>query len=212
MNCCQCQGIEELFSQQFVKKELSRYRAKGADKTTRMLTEAIKGEGVAGLTLLDIGGGVGAVQHALIEAGVQRVTGVDASSAYLNAAQEEAHRRGIADRVSYQHGNFADLAEDISPADVVTLDRVICCYPDMDALVSLSSARAGKIYGVVYPRDAWWVKLGLAVGNVYFRLRRNPFRTYSHATRPVEAIIGRNGLKRRTYRQTFVWQVAVYTR
>ena len=212
MNCCQCQGIEELFSQKLVNKELSRYRARGAEKTTRILTEAIKSEGVAGLTLLDIGGGVGAVQHALIEAGVQRVTGVDASSAYLDAAQEEAIRRGIADRVSYQHGNFADLAADISPAEIVTLDRVICCYPDMDALVGLSSARAGKIYGVVYPREAWWVKLGLAVGNVYFRLRRNPFRTYLHATRSVEAIIGGNGLKRHYYRQTFVWQVAVFTR
>ena len=42
MNCCQCQGIEELFSQKYVTKELSRYRAKGPDKTTRMLTEAIK--------------------------------------------------------------------------------------------------------------------------------------------------------------------------
>jgi magnesium-protoporphyrin O-methyltransferase len=212
MNCCQCQGIEELFSQQFVNKELSHYRAKGADKTTLLLTEAIKGEGVDGLTLLDIGGGVGAVQHALIEAGVQRVTSVDASSAYLEAAQEEARRRGMAERISYQHGNFADMAADISPADVVTLDRVICCYPDMEKLVGLSSARAGKIYGVVYPRDAWWVKIGLALENVYFRVRRSPFRTFSHATRSVEAIIGSNGLKRRYHRQTFVWQVAVYTR
>jgi hypothetical protein len=212
MNCCQCQGIEELFNQQYVNKELSDYRVKGAAKTTRMLTEAIKSEGVSGLTLLDIGGGVGAVQHALIDAGVERVTSVDASNAYLNAAQEEARRRGIAERISYQHGNFADLAADISPADVVTLDRVICCYPDMEKLVGLSSARAGKIYGVVYPRDVWWIRLGLAIGNVFLRLRRNPFRTYSHATRSVEAIIGKNGLKRRYHRQTFVWQVAVFTR
>jgi hypothetical protein len=212
MNCCQCQGIEELFNQQYVNKELSDYRVKGAAKTTRMLTEAIMSEGVSGLTLLDIGGGVGAVQHALIDAGVERVTSVDASNAYLNAAQEEARRRGIAERISYQHGNFADLAADISPADVVTLDRVICCYPDMEKLVGLSSARAGKIYGVVYPRDVWWIRLGLAIGNVFLRLRRNPFRTYSHATRSVEAIIGKNGLKRRYHRQTFVWQVAVFTR
>ena len=212
MNCCQCQGIEELFNQQYVNKELSDYRVKGAAKTTRMLTEAIKSEGVSGLTLLDIGGGVGAVQHALIDAGVEHVTSVDASSAYLNAAQEEAHRRGMAERISYQHGNFADLAADISAADVVTLDRVICCYPDMEKLVGLSSARAGKIYGVVYPRDVWWIKFGLAIGNVFLRLRRNPFRTYSHATRSVEAIIGKNGLKRRYHRQTFVWQVAVFTR
>jgi predicted TPR repeat methyltransferase len=212
MNCCQCQGIEELFSQQYVNNELSHYRTKGADKTTRMLTEAIKGEGVSGLTLLDIGGGVGAVQHALIEAGIQRVTSVDASNAYLNAAQEEARRRGVAERVNYHHGNFADLAAEIAPADVVTLDRVICCYPDMEKLVSLSAERAGKIYGLVYPRDEWWVKIGLAVINFAFRLRRKSYRTFMHATSSVEAIVNKNGLKRHFYRQTLIWQVAVYTR
>jgi ubiquinone/menaquinone biosynthesis C-methylase UbiE len=212
MNCCQCQGIEELFSQQYVNKELSHYRTKGADKTTRMLTEAIKGEGVSGLTLLDIGGGVGAVQHALIEAGIQRVTSVDASNAYLNAAQEEAYRRGVAERVNYHHGNFADLATEITSADVVTLDRVICCYPDMEKLVSLSAERASKIYGLVYPRDEWWVKIGLTVINLAFRLRRKSYRTFLHTTSSVEAIINKNGLKRHFYRQTFVWQVAVFTR
>ena len=212
MNCCQCQGIEELFSQQYVAKELSRYRAKGPDKTTRMLTEAIKGNGVDGVTLLDIGGGIGAVQHALIDAGVVEVISVEASSAYITAAKAEAQRRGYAERVSHHHGNFVDLATDIPPADIVTLDRVICCYTDMEQLVGLSAARARKLYGLVYPRDTWWVKIVLAVQNFYFRLRRNPFRTFAHPTEAVEAILDSNGLKRQFYRQTIVWQVAVYTR
>ena len=88
---------------------------------------------------------MGAVQHELINAGVQQVTSVEASSAYLNAAKEEAQRRRLADHVSYYHGNFADLASDIAPADIVTLDRVICCYHDMEKLVGLSAARARKL-------------------------------------------------------------------
>ncbi len=124
MNCCQCQGNEELFSQEFVTKELTRYRANGPGKTTRMLIEAIEAEGVGGLSLLDIGGGVGAIQHELIDAGVETVTSVDASTAYLNAAKAEAQRRGLTDHVSYHHGNFVDLAADIAHADIVTLERV----------------------------------------------------------------------------------------
>src|SRR5512147_1748560 len=131
MNCCQCQGIENVFSQEHAVKELKHYRSAGPARTTRMLTEAIKALGVAGLSLLDIGGGVGAVQHALLEAGVQKVTDVDASSAYLNAAKEEAERRGYAESANFRHGNFVDLATNIAPADIVTLDRVICCYNDM---------------------------------------------------------------------------------
>jgi len=212
MNCCQCQGIEELFSQQYVDKELSRYRTKGPDKTTRMLTEAIQEGGVDGLTLLDIGGGVGAVQYELLSAGVRSATSVEASTAYVSAARAEAQQKGCAERVNYYHGNFVDLVADIAPADIVTLDRVICCYHDMEKLVSLSVQRARKLYGLVYPRDVWWVKLGLAVENIFERLRGSHYRAYAHPASEVEALVNSSGLKRRSYRQTLVWQVVVYTR
>jgi len=211
MNCCQCQGIEELFDEKSVSRELSLYRTKGPDKTTRMLIDALKAKSIQGFSLLDIGGGVGAIQHELLEAGAQNATDVDASQAYLNAAKEEAKRRGFAERVSFQHGNFVDIAAQIPPADIVTLDRVICCYPDMEALVSLSAARARKLYGLVYPRDVWWVKIGLTVLNFLFRLRKNPFRTFIHPTQAVEAIVNNNGFKQCFYHQTLVWQVVVYS-
>jgi magnesium-protoporphyrin O-methyltransferase len=103
-----------------------------------------------------------------------------------------------------------DLATNIDPADIVTLDRVICCYDDMEKLVSLSAGRARKIYGLVYPRDTWWVKIGLAVEN-FSHARRSPYR-FVHPTQSVEALVNSNGLKRASYRKMFVWQVVVYTR
>jgi ubiquinone/menaquinone biosynthesis C-methylase UbiE len=212
MNCCQCQGIEELFNEKMVSKELDHYRAKGPDKTTRMLIDAIKAEDIRRLSLLDIGGGVGAIQHALLDAGVQNATDVDASQAYIRAAAKEAQRRGVAERVVFQHGNFIDLAAQIPPADIVTLDRVICCYPDMEKLVKLSLARAGKLYGLVYPRDTWWIKIGLRILNFIFRIQKNPYRTFVHPTQAVEAIVSSSGFKQRFYSQTLVWQVVVFSR
>lgn len=209
---CQCQGIEELFSSQYVARELERYRAKGAVKTTRLLTGAIKKLGVVGMTLLDIGGGVGAVQHDLLAAGVQSATSVDASTAYAQAARTEAERRGFADRVSFLFGNFVEVAEGIAPADIVTLDRVICCYPDMYALVSLSAKRARRLYGVVYPRHTWWIRLGLALGNFFLQLQRSPFRAFAHPTQAVEAVLAENGFKQCSSNQTLFWQVVVFTR
>ena len=167
---------------------------------------------MSGLTLLDIGGGVGAVQHDLLAAGVKAATSVDASSAYLNASRAEAERRGFADRMSFQFGNFVEVAEGIAPADIVTLDRVICCYPDMDKLVSLSAKRARRFYGVVYPRHTWWIRLGLALGNFFLRLQRSPFRTFAHPTRAVEAVLAENGFKQSSSSQTLFWQVAVFSR
>lgn len=212
MNCCQCQGIEELFSEEYVAKELKRYRRRGPDKTTRMLIEALKEEDVQGLTLLDIGGGLGAIQHEMLYAGVQHATDIDASNAYISASKAETTRRGFAERVNYRHGNFVDLAENVPPADIVTLNRVICCYPDMQKLVGLSVARAGKYYGLVFPREDWWMKMWLAVQTIYLRLIRSRFRTFLHPTKAVEELVRAQGFKRRFYQRTFVWQVVVYAR
>ncbi len=212
MNCSQCQGIEDLFDDKMADKELQQYRARGADKTTRMLIEAIEQEGVQGATLLDIGGGVGAIQMELLAAGCQSATDIDASPAYLRAAKAEAERRGLAGRVSYQHGDFVDLAEKIPGADIVTLDRVICCYPEMEKLVELSAGRARRWYGLVYPRDTLWIRAGMRLINLLFRLRKSSYRGFIHPTRAVEALINRSGLKRRFYRQTLIWQVVVFSR
>jgi hypothetical protein len=212
MNCCQCKGIEDLFDQKLVEKELKDYRSNGPEKTTRMMVGALKAENVQGLSLLDIGGGVGAVQHALIDAGVADAVDVDASQAYIHAARDEAKRRGILDKIRFWHGNFVEIAPQLEPVDIVTLDRVVCCYPDMENLVRLSAARAKKLYGLVYPRDAWWVKAGIYALNLFFRLRRSPFRTFVHPTQSVDALIRGQGLRPYFYRRTLVWQVVVYSR
>jgi 2-polyprenyl-3-methyl-5-hydroxy-6-metoxy-1,4-benzoquinol methylase len=214
MKCCsQCDGIERVFDARLAADELRDYRRKGPAKTTQTLLQALRAQGVDGLTLLDIGGGVGAIQHALLANGVSQAVSVDASGAYLWAAQQEAERLGQAGRVTFRHGDFVALAAGIDPADIVTLDRVICCYPDMEALVGLSAARARRLYGVVFPRDAWWMRLARPVLNLLFVVRRNPFRFYVHRTHDVEAVIRAQGWQRVFHRHVgLFWQVGVYAR
>jgi len=102
-------------------------------------------EGVAGASVLDIGGGVGVLHHELLQVGAASATGVDGSAAYIDAAMEEAQMQGHAGRVGYHHGDFVAVAKDIEPAEVVTLDKVICCYHDVEGLVGLSSRRATRL-------------------------------------------------------------------
>ncbi len=213
MDCCQCQGIERRFDHKYVAKKLEKYRKDGPKKTTWQLIQALRAEGVKGMTLLDIGGGVGDIQHELLKSGVSHVTNSEASTAYLEACREEAERLGYAAQIRHMQGNFVELAKDISPADIVTLDRVICCYHDMPSLVNLSTQKAGRFYGVVYPRDRWWVRLGVWVYyNVRYWLQRNPMRVFVHPPQAVEAIVRSNGLERRFYREMGPWQVVVYAR
>jgi hypothetical protein len=212
MTCPHCRGVEAIFDQGTAERELKAYRARGPGTTTRLLIAGLKAAGVADLTLLDIGGGVGAIQHELLKDGARSAIAIDASSAYLHAAKQEAERQGYANRIAYHQGDFVELAPQLPQADIVTLEKVICCYPDMRALVGLSSARAGKLYGVVFPRDTWWMRLGGLFVNLVPRLQRNAFRFFVHPTEAIEAVVRENGLERRYYCKTLFWQVIVYTR
>jgi 2-polyprenyl-3-methyl-5-hydroxy-6-metoxy-1,4-benzoquinol methylase len=162
MACCHhCQDAENVFDQRDARRRLARYQRRRPEGTTRLLIEALRGTAIYGTTVLDIGGGVGVIHHELLRAGAARATDVDASSAYLAVACDESVRQGHAEQVRYLHGDFVTLAPSIEPADVVALDRVVCCYPDMPALVGSAAARANRLLGLVYPRDAWWVCLGI---------------------------------------------------
>ncbi len=114
--------------------------------------------------------------------------------------------------MTYHHADFVDVAPRIATADIVTLDRVICCYHDMKTLVGLSAARAGLLYGLVYPRDTWWIRAAISTGNLLFRIRRNPFRAYVHRTQDVDALVRSNGLRQRFCETSGMWQVVVYAR
>jgi SAM-dependent methyltransferase len=213
MGCCShCKGIETEFGERTARRELRGFRRKGPRRTTRILLDALRREGIGGATLLDVGGGVGAIHHELLDDGVRAAVHVDAASAYIAAARGEAQRRRHDDRVEFLEGDFVDLAPQVPEADIVTLDRVICCYPDVEGLVRASSGKALRLYGVVYPRPSWWLRLVLPLPNLYFRLRRSPFRVFLHPVEKVDEEVRNRGLELVDRCPTLVWEVALYRR
>jgi SAM-dependent methyltransferase len=209
---CHCDGLERCFSSQRVERELSDFHQHGAVPTTRRLIAALQAEDIAGMTLLDIGSGLGAIPQALLQAGVSEALDVDASAAYLAAASAEAERLGLAERMRFMHGNFVALAAAIPVTDIVTLDRVICCFDDMAALVGLSAARAGRLYGIVVPRDTWWMRLFGWTRNLAFAFTRTPMRFYVHATAAIDTVVRSQGLVRHSNQVAGWWQIILYTR
>jgi magnesium-protoporphyrin O-methyltransferase len=177
------------------------------------LIEALKAEGVEGSTLLDIGGGIGAIQHELLDAGVANVISVDASAAYLDAAREESERRGHGGRVTYHHGDFVEFAEAIQPADIVTLDRVLNVYPHWQRLAALSAARAQRLYGLVYPRNTPMVKVVISALNMRMRLKGQDVRAAIVPAEAIEEIARESGLRPHVVQDVGpAWQVALYRR
>jgi magnesium-protoporphyrin O-methyltransferase len=144
--------------------------------------------------------------------GVAEVTSVDASSAYLEMARQEANRLGHLDRIKQYHGDFVKIAEDIDKADIVTLDRVICCYDDMENLVKLSTSRTLKLYGVVYPTNYWWNRILTVVQNFYLRIKGSQFRVFNHPMEAIEKVIRNEGLEKYFAYKTFVWRIQIFGR
>ena len=211
MDCCTA-DYDTVFSAKRAARDLKRYRRKGPDPTTKLLIEAVKQDSVQGMTLLDIGGGIGVIDHELLAAGAGSAVHVDASDAAVRAATDEAARRGTTGRLQCRRGDFVTVADGIAPADLVTLDRVICCYADMERLVASSAARARRMYGVVIPRERRLTRI-MALGiNLIFRMTRNPFRFHVHPMQAIDRAIQRAGLAPRVVKDTIIWRVAVYQR
>jgi magnesium-protoporphyrin O-methyltransferase len=212
MSCCSHECFDSTFDDRHAAATLKQYQTRGPNRTTRMLLLGLRAEGIQDASVLDVGAGIGIVHHELLEHGARAAVHVDAALPHMRVARDEARRRGHAEHVTFVHGDFVALADEIAPADVVTLDRVICCYPDMQRLVAASAAKAQRLYGAVFPRERWLMRIALAVENFVRRLRGNPFRTYLHPTAAIDAAVRGQGLALRSSRDTFLWRVAVYAR
>lgn len=215
MSCPQCRGIAEQFDTRAARRQLRKLRRRGPDRSTRMLIEGVRD--ALGVTreravLLDVGSGVGAIPEALLSGPVERAIYVDASPGSAAVAREEAERTGRAARIEFLQGDFIELAVEIPPADVVTLDRVICCYPDMPRLAALSAARAKAVFGAVFPRDTWWTRLGILVVNWVLRAQRSDFRVFLHPPAAIDGVLRGAGFGAPRLRFTTFWIVAIYRR
>ena len=212
MNCCNNEAIEKQFDKHRVANRVNQYHSKGISKETRILVDALKSIGIDGYSLLDIGCGFGAIGIKLLESGVAKVENIEASLSYLEAAKTETKKRNFSDKTSFTHGNFIEIAEHESAADIVTLDKVICCYDELKPLVKLSCEKTVKHYGVIYPRDIWWAKAAIGFENLMRKIKGNTFRVFVYSTEEVDSLIKEQGLRRVFYKAMMVWQIVIYSR
>ena len=208
---CACSGNE--FGEAAARRSLRSYRRSGPPGTTAWLIDGLRAGGIEGMTVLDIGAGVGAVHLELLASGATAATDVDGSPAFVAVARERS-RSGGAWRIGsgMRSATSWPSPRTIEPADIVVLDRVVCCYPDMEALVRLSVAHSRRRYGLVYPRDLWWIRAGSRIMNAFARLARQQVRAHVHSTAAVDAIVRAAGFAPLFRRTNTFWQVVVYER
>ncbi|MCI0353681.1 MAG: hypothetical protein L0099_01390, partial [Acidobacteria bacterium] len=137
---------------------------------------------------------------------------VEAASAYLGQAAAEAERRGHGGRVTFIHADFVAAATTLAATDIVTLDRVVCCYPDYERLLELAAAKCRQALVLSYPRARWAARVAVGTANFMRRLLGSSFRVFVHPPSRIAAVLERAGLERVGARRTLVWEVAAYRR
>ena len=212
MPCNCCEVTDHAFTEAEARADVKNYHRRGPATQTRLILTAIRSLGLSDVALLDVGGGIGVIHHELLGNVVREATHVDASSAYLKVAAEEARRRGHSEEVKFIHADFTDVAPDLPQADVVTLDRVVCCYPDFRRLLGAAAAKSRTAIALTYPRETWYMRIGVRVINFFQWLSNDPFRAFLHPVQEMEALLRTEGLKKVSVRRLFVWEMALFQR
>lgn len=162
--------------------------------------------------MLDIGCGVGHLHQTLLERGARSAVGIDLAPRMLAEAKDWAKQRGLAERVRYLEGDFMTADDGIEDADICLLDKVVCCYPDAGGLVEKSLTKTRRVCGLIYPRDRWFIRLGVEALACLLWVIRSSFRSFVHDPDDIESRITSNGFEKCFQDQTTMWLIQVYAR
>ena len=206
MSCCRSGACEQMFSRRAARRSLERYRSKGLDEIERRIVASAQEAGIQGARVLEIGGGIGVIQAELLEVGAATGEIVELVVAYEPYARELASDKGLSDRVTFRVVDLMENPDAVEPADVVVLNRVVCCSPDGIELSGIAGRLARRTLVLSYPRDVVWVRLGVGLINLGQRLFRRSFRAFVHSPAKLCAAVEEQGLRATDLGRTAFWE------
>ncbi|HFD31765.1 MAG TPA: class I SAM-dependent methyltransferase, partial [Gammaproteobacteria bacterium] len=158
MSCCcpHSRSGGRIFSF-FARSYRRRFSKKGFEPSQRQLIVGLKQAGFKDATLLEVGSGVGYLHQTLLEQGAKHTVGIDLAADMLKEAKDWAQEKGLAERTEYIQGDFIELLDQVEPADVTILDKVVCCYPFAELLINSTTAKTKRVYALTYPRKRWFI-------------------------------------------------------
>jgi 2-polyprenyl-3-methyl-5-hydroxy-6-metoxy-1,4-benzoquinol methylase len=210
--CCTPKGYRQIFSERSARAQARSYRRNGLDGTSRRIVEVLKEQGVEGMTLLEVGGGIGAIQIELLKAGLARAVSVELTPTYEESAAALLREAGFEDRVERRVMDFVDAGAEIGAADIVVMNRVICCYPDLSRLAGAAAEHAKGLLDMSIPKERWWTRVLLWMANFGMAVTRRQFRTFLHPMEQIVAITQKHGLELSINKPGLFWQITAMRR
>ena len=210
MACCDHGDFDKAFNKELAEQELSEYLNVGLKKSSRPFMRVLNALPVHGKSLLDIGGGIGAITFELFAKNIQSAVHIDISKASVDTFREEVNRRSLHNKVKSLHGDFLSHSEGISSSDLVILDKVICCYEDMEQLVHQSVQKAKYWYVYSIPRNSWLVRFRFFFEDIQDWLKGRYLPVYFHSNKAIEAIATGAGFQKTMELLDGNWRVVVF--
>ena len=167
-------------------RELRAYRKGRVGPTTRLLRDGIIAAGLNHGSLLDVGGGVGALTYELLNHGVHTPSSPTPRRPTSRRHGGSGSARPVGGHHDF-HGDLLQLADALPSTDLVTLDRVVCCYPSYEPMLEEAARHAATALALSYPRDRWFVRAVVRLENAR-RARTSGFHAFVH---PPAAMRGR---------------------
>lgn len=210
--CCRPSDFDQIFDEKRARNKARDYARKGVTGDSRRIVELVRRSIPPGYSLLEVGGGIGEIQLELLRDGAARVVNVELATQWEKSALELLRERGLGERVERRLGDFVREGDDIPAADVVVMNRVVCCYPDAEALVGAAADHARRLLVMTLPVDRWWIRFGFAVPNVLLSFRGSTFRALVHPTHAVRSTAERHGLRLAQHDRGIIWQLLAFGR
>lgn len=208
-DCCNPIGYQDLFDEKEARRSLRRYEKRGLDPMARSLVGYLVSRGMEGRSVLEAGGGIGAIQVELLKAGATRAVNVELSGGYEGTAKRLLQREGLTGKVERLLGDFTERAPGLVADDVV-MNRVICCYPFMERLVGTALASSRRFLAAAFPRDRLSTKVALAMGNLYCKVTGVDFRSYVHSPEAIVATAHAAGFEPVHQERDLIWTAMVF--
>lgn len=209
---CNC-GLNEIFTDRVSRHDAGKFRRRGLDVRARRLLRGIERQiPLKGRSTLEIGIGTGGFTIEMLERGAVSATGIDAVPGQLQQARSLAEEHGVGERLQLVQGDATEIGGQVDPADVVVLDRVVCCYPDWNSLLGTAAAHARAAIALSYPRQAWYTRAWVAAANLAMRLLRRTFRLHLHSPAAMQELLRTRGFSPQVIGHRAVWELLVATR
>jgi magnesium-protoporphyrin O-methyltransferase len=214
--CCGPEGSDKydaVFDERFARAVARRYRRHGLSRAERRIVEFASAVGIDGSSVLEIGGGVGEIQLELLARGATRTANLELAATYETEAARLIEEAGVSGRVHRSVGiDIARQPHLVEAADIVVLHRVVCCYDDVDRLLTAAADHSRRAVVFSYPPSTWLSRTFVALSNLAIRLSGRDYQGFVHSSDAMFRLLRQHGLQLLERRRGVVWNVAGFVR